>query len=117
MAADGHDDVGKEQWEFSRRRFLRYAGGAAAAGSAYAGLAGLLGAEGANAASAGARKQRHRVLREPPEVQVRDGQPRDDELVLHGDDLRAPGRLRHHRLLVPVDRLDDLDRQRDGLGD
>ena len=50
MAADGHDDVSKEQWEFSRRRFLRYAGGAAAAGSAYAGLAGLLGAEGANAA-------------------------------------------------------------------
>ena len=43
MAADGHDDVSKEQWEFSRRRFLRYAGGAAAAGSAYAGLAGLLG--------------------------------------------------------------------------
>ena len=50
MAADGHDDVSKEQWEFSRRRFLKFAGGAAAAGSAYAGLAGLLGAEGASAA-------------------------------------------------------------------
>jgi hypothetical protein len=51
--ADGHDDVSKEQWEFSRRRFLKFAGGAAAAGSAYAGLAGLLGAEGANAARLG----------------------------------------------------------------
>ncbi len=50
MATDGHDDVRKEQWEFSRRRFLKYAGGAVAAGSTYAGLAGLLGAEGANAA-------------------------------------------------------------------
>jgi simple sugar transport system substrate-binding protein len=51
MAADGHDDVSKEQWEFSRRRFLKLAGGTVAAGSAYAGLAGLLGAEGANAAT------------------------------------------------------------------
>jgi simple sugar transport system substrate-binding protein len=50
VATDGHDEVSKEQWEFSRRRFLKYAGGAAAAGSAYAGLAGLLGAEGASAA-------------------------------------------------------------------
>jgi simple sugar transport system substrate-binding protein len=50
MATDGHDDVSKEQWEFSRRRFLKLAGGAAAAGSAYAGLAGVLGVEGANAA-------------------------------------------------------------------
>lgn len=50
MAADGHDDVSKEQWEFSRRRFLKRAGGVAVAGSAYAGLAGLLGTEGASAA-------------------------------------------------------------------
>ena len=34
MASDGHDEVSKEQREFSRRRFLRHAGGAAAAGSA-----------------------------------------------------------------------------------
>ena len=55
-------------------------------------------------------------LRQPSEVPLRDGQPRDDELVLHGDDLRHPGRVRHHRLLVPVDRLDELDRRPDGLG-
>ena len=51
MASDKPAEVGKEQWEFSRRRFLKFAGGAAVAGSAYSGLAGLLGAEGANAAS------------------------------------------------------------------
>ena len=39
---------------------------------------------------------------EPP---LRDGQPRDDELVLHRDDLRMPGRLRADRHLVPVDGL------------
>ncbi len=51
MATDGHDEVSKEQWEFSRRRFLRYVGGAAAAGSAYGGLASTLGAPGASAAT------------------------------------------------------------------
>jgi simple sugar transport system substrate-binding protein len=51
MASDGHDGVSKEQWEFSRRRFLRFAGGAAVAGTGYAGLAGILGEQGANAAT------------------------------------------------------------------
>jgi len=51
MAAEGHDEVSKEQWEFSRRRFLRYVGGAAAAGSAYGGLAATLGTPGASAAT------------------------------------------------------------------
>ena len=61
-------------------------------------------------------QQRQRDLRQPPEVQVRDGQPRDDELVLHGDDLRNPGCMCPDRLLVSVDRLGDLDRLPDGLG-
>jgi len=51
MASEGHDEVRKEQWEFSRRRFLRYVGGAAAAGSAYGGLAATLGTPGASAAT------------------------------------------------------------------
>ena len=51
MASDGHDEISNEQWEFSRRRFLRYAGGTAAAGSAYGGLAALLGEQGASAAT------------------------------------------------------------------
>ena len=46
MGSDKQDEVSKEQWEVSRRRFLKYAGGAAA----YGGLAGLLGAPGASAA-------------------------------------------------------------------
>src|SRR5262249_52567435 len=39
----------KEQWEFSRRRFLRMAGSTAAAGTAIGGLAAALGAENASA--------------------------------------------------------------------
>ena len=50
MASDKPVEVSKEQWEFSRQRFLKRAGGAALAGSAVAGLAGLLGADGASAA-------------------------------------------------------------------
>jgi simple sugar transport system substrate-binding protein len=51
VASDKPVEVSKERWEFSRRRFLKYVGGAAAAGSAYGGLAAMLGAEGANAAT------------------------------------------------------------------
>ncbi len=51
MASDGHDEVGKEQREFSRRRFLRYAGVAGAAVPLYGGLAGVLSEEGASAAT------------------------------------------------------------------
>ncbi len=51
MAADGHDEVGKEQRELSRRRFLRHAGVAAAAVPVYGGLAEILGAQGASAAT------------------------------------------------------------------
>jgi len=49
--SDKPEEVSKEQWEFSRRRFLRYAGGAAAGATAYGGLSGILGAEGASAAT------------------------------------------------------------------
>ena len=51
MASDGHDEISKERWDFSRRRFLRLAGGAVAGGTAYAGLTGALSAEGASAAT------------------------------------------------------------------
>jgi len=51
MAADGHDEVSKEQLEFSRQRFLKYAGGAAVAGTAAGGLAAILGDESASAAT------------------------------------------------------------------
>src|SRR5579871_2095335 len=49
MASDKPVEVSKEQWEYSRRRFLRLAGGAVAAGSGYAGLTAALGTEGASA--------------------------------------------------------------------
>jgi simple sugar transport system substrate-binding protein len=48
MASDKPVEISKEQWDLSRRRFLRNAGGAAAA---YGGLAALMGAPGASAAS------------------------------------------------------------------
>jgi simple sugar transport system substrate-binding protein len=51
MSADGHDEISKEQREFSRRRFLKYAGGAAVAGTAAGGLAAILGDESASAAT------------------------------------------------------------------
>ena len=51
MSSDGHDEITKEQWEFSRRRFLRNAGVAAAAVPLYGGLAAMLGEQGANAAT------------------------------------------------------------------
>jgi simple sugar transport system substrate-binding protein len=51
MASDRPDEVSKEQREYSRRRFLRYAGGAAAAVPLYGGLAELLGEQGASAAT------------------------------------------------------------------
>jgi simple sugar transport system substrate-binding protein len=51
MASDGHDETSKEQREFSRRRFLRYAGVTAAALPLYGGLAEILTEQGANAAT------------------------------------------------------------------
>jgi simple sugar transport system substrate-binding protein len=48
MAAEGQDDISKEQREFSRRRFLRNAG---LATMAYGGLAGILTEQGASAAT------------------------------------------------------------------
>jgi simple sugar transport system substrate-binding protein len=48
MASDGHDGIGEEQREFSRRRFLRNTGVAVAA---YGGLAGILTEQGAGAAT------------------------------------------------------------------
>ena len=115
MATDGHDEISKEQREFSRRRFLRRAGVAAAAHTA-------LRRPDRDPDRAGSERgdlqaqQRQRDLRQPPEVQVRDGQSRDDELVLHGDDLRDPGCMRPDRLLVSVDRLGELCRLPDGRG-
>ncbi|HEY7967703.1 MAG TPA: substrate-binding domain-containing protein [Solirubrobacteraceae bacterium] len=55
MASDGHDEISKEQWDFSRRRFLRWAGGTAAGATAFGGLAGILGEEDASAATLGRR--------------------------------------------------------------
>ena len=48
------------------------------------------------------------------EVQVRLRQPRDDEPVLRPDALRRRGRLQAAGLQLPVDRLGELERQRDG---
>src|SRR5579871_2087769 len=50
MASDGHDEVSNEQREFSRRRFLKYAGVAGASVPLYGGLAGIL-SEDAGAAT------------------------------------------------------------------
>jgi simple sugar transport system substrate-binding protein len=51
MAADGHGDISREQREFSRRRFLRRAGVAAAAVPLYGGLAEILTEQDASAAT------------------------------------------------------------------
>jgi simple sugar transport system substrate-binding protein len=51
MTTDGHDQISSEQREFSRRRFLRNAGVAAAAVPALGGLAQILSQEGASAAT------------------------------------------------------------------
>jgi simple sugar transport system substrate-binding protein len=51
MGSGRQDEISKEQQEFSRRRFLRYAGGAAVAGTAAGGLAAILGDESASAAT------------------------------------------------------------------
>jgi simple sugar transport system substrate-binding protein len=50
MAADGHEEISKEQREFSRRRFLRNAGVVAAV-PMYAGLADILSEQDASAAT------------------------------------------------------------------
>ena len=115
MAADGRDEISKEQREFSRRRFLRRAGVAAAAIPLYGGLAEILTEQGASAATY-KRNSDNAVFASHPEVQVRDGQPRHHELVLHGDDLRHPGCVRPDRLQVPVDRFGELRRLPDGRG-
>jgi simple sugar transport system substrate-binding protein len=51
MTSDGHDEISREQREFSRRRFLRNAGVAAAAVPMIGGLAQVLSEEGADAAT------------------------------------------------------------------
>jgi simple sugar transport system substrate-binding protein len=51
MGSGRQDEISKEQQEFSRRRFLRYAGGATVAGTAAGGLAAILGDESASAAT------------------------------------------------------------------
>jgi simple sugar transport system substrate-binding protein len=58
MSSDGHDEISKEQREYSRRRFLRNAGVAAAA---YGGLAAILDEQGASAATY-ARNSDHAVF-------------------------------------------------------
>jgi simple sugar transport system substrate-binding protein len=51
MGSGRQDEISKEQQEFSRRRFLRYVGGATVAGTAAGGLAAILGDESASAAT------------------------------------------------------------------
>jgi len=51
MRSDKQGEVNEELREFSRRRFLRYAGGTAVAGTAYGGLAAILGDQSASAAT------------------------------------------------------------------
>ena len=51
MESDKPDEVSEAQREFSRQRFLRRVGVAAAAAPLYAGLTGILGEEGASAAT------------------------------------------------------------------
>jgi simple sugar transport system substrate-binding protein len=51
MAADGRDEISRQQREFSRRRFLRRAGVAAAAMPLYGGLAEILTEQDASAAT------------------------------------------------------------------
>ncbi|HTS73759.1 MAG TPA: substrate-binding domain-containing protein [Gaiellaceae bacterium] len=51
MTSDRPDEVSGEQLEVSRRRFLKYAGGAAVAGSAAGGIAAFLGDTSASAAT------------------------------------------------------------------
>jgi simple sugar transport system substrate-binding protein len=55
MASDRPDEISNEKLEVSRRRFLRWAGGAAAGATAYGGLAGVLSDE----ASAAVVKRRN----------------------------------------------------------
>ena len=49
MASDKPDEVSREQREFSRRRFLKHVGVAAAAAPVYAGLAEILTEQDASA--------------------------------------------------------------------
>jgi simple sugar transport system substrate-binding protein len=51
MASDEHDGINEQQREYSRRRFLKHAGVAAAAVPAYGGLAEILSTQGASAAT------------------------------------------------------------------
>ena len=98
MGSDRQDEVHDEQREVSRRRFLKHAGLAAAAVPLYGGLADILAEQGAGAATY-KRNSDNAFFASHPKYQLRDGEPRHDELVLHGDDLRLPGRLRTDRQL------------------
>ena len=51
MGSDGHDEISNKQREYSRRRFLRYAGVTAASVPLYGGLGAILGEQGASAAT------------------------------------------------------------------
>jgi len=58
--------------------------------------------------------RRKRDLRLDPEAEVRAGQPRHHESVLRAHEVRRRGRLQAAGVLVPVDGLGELERQRDG---
>ena len=113
MASDGHDEISKERWDFSRRRFLRNAGGAVAGGTAYAGLTGALSAEGASAATLA----HEAAFASHPKYHF--------VMVCHvttnsfftATQYGIAGCVRAHRLHGSVDGLDELDRRPDGLGD
>ena len=114
MAKDIPEEISIAEREFSRRRFLRNAGAA-----------------GINSAARRRRRdpgfgrrrcadlqaqRRPPVLRGTQEVPLRDGQPRNHELVLHCHDLRLPGLLCPYRLHLHLDRFGELGRVPDGLG-
>ena len=54
------------------------------------------------------------IFKSSGKLEVRVGQPRDDEPVLRADPLRRRGRLQAARLQLPVHRFQELQRQRDG---
>ena len=115
-----------QRWEMSRRRLLRNLGVAAVAVPFAGALTEALTDMPADASPrerflAGKRGREQLRLpervRHAPVVQVYVRQPRDDEHVLHGDDLRAPGRRQHSGHPDPaVDGFGELDRCPDGHG-
>ena len=112
------DETPFKRWrQFTRRTALT--GGAA-------GIAALIleacGSSSSSSSLDGDGRQRRQLgrgldLRLEPGLQVHARQPRDDQPVLHADPERRRRRLQAARLLVPVDRVADEQRLRDGQRD